>query len=296
MRCARRWRPRPQRTPRRTRRSALPAPSPPRPLGYEAFWPWVTPPDGLSVARYVQSQYEYATRLAGSAHAERGAAQPGPLLHSPGARAASPASGSTRRWRSSSTPTRPTARRWTCARPRRPSSTGPIARRPPMFMATLGLFDVPFGYELVESPRTRLFMERTTHVARHVPGRAGSRAAPRRRARASSAGRSPRTNGEPLGEASPFVAAGSERREGRLLSLRCRHHAAARSPRRRRTCRRFAGRGSTPARRPPGPSAAVARPERGRRRPVVRADRRRRRRARRRRRTSIAGRWARTCA
>ncbi|MGZ3449206.1 MAG: porin [Polyangiales bacterium] len=32
---------------------------------------------------------------------------------------------------------------------------------PPMVRVTIGLFDVPFGYELVESPRTRPFMERS---------------------------------------------------------------------------------------------------------------------------------------
>jgi hypothetical protein len=32
---------------------------------------------------------------------------------------------------------------------------------PPYVRLTLGLFDVPFGYELVESPRTRLFLERS---------------------------------------------------------------------------------------------------------------------------------------
>jgi hypothetical protein len=32
---------------------------------------------------------------------------------------------------------------------------------PPMVRVTFGLFDVPFGYELVESPRTRPFMERS---------------------------------------------------------------------------------------------------------------------------------------
>jgi hypothetical protein len=35
------------------------------------------------------------------------------------------------------------------------------APAPPLIRLTLGLFDVPFGYELVESPRTRFFMERS---------------------------------------------------------------------------------------------------------------------------------------
>jgi len=44
----------------RQKRSEETAPKPPvpKPLGYEAFWPWVTPPEGLSAGAYVQSQYE----------------------------------------------------------------------------------------------------------------------------------------------------------------------------------------------------------------------------------------------
>lgn len=33
---------------------------------------------------------------------------------------------------------------------------------PPMVKATVGMFDTPFGFELVESPRARFFMERST--------------------------------------------------------------------------------------------------------------------------------------
>jgi hypothetical protein len=35
-----------------------PAAATPRPLGYESFWPWVVPPEGLSLKGYLQSQYE----------------------------------------------------------------------------------------------------------------------------------------------------------------------------------------------------------------------------------------------
>ena len=38
----------------------------------------------------------------------------------------------------------------------------PDPAKVPIAQATLGLFDTPFGYELVESPRSRPFMERTT--------------------------------------------------------------------------------------------------------------------------------------
>src|SRR5579883_2001759 len=29
-----------------------------RPLGYEPFWPWVLPPEGVATSGYVQAQYE----------------------------------------------------------------------------------------------------------------------------------------------------------------------------------------------------------------------------------------------
>jgi hypothetical protein len=38
----------------------------------------------------------------------------------------------------------------------------PDPTKVPIAQATMGLFDTPFGYELVESPRSRPFMERTT--------------------------------------------------------------------------------------------------------------------------------------
>ena len=40
----------------------------------------------------------------------------------------------------------------------------------PFVMATVGLFDTPFGYELVESPRFRPFMERSTASRSMFPG------------------------------------------------------------------------------------------------------------------------------
>jgi hypothetical protein len=46
----------------------------------------------------------------------------------------------------------------------------PDRRKPPMIMATVGQFDTPFGYELVESPRTRWFMERSTMSRALWPG------------------------------------------------------------------------------------------------------------------------------
>lgn len=37
---------------------SLPQPAATRPLGYEQYWPWVLPPEGLSLRGYLQSQYE----------------------------------------------------------------------------------------------------------------------------------------------------------------------------------------------------------------------------------------------
>jgi len=48
----------------------------------------------------------------------------------------------------------------------------PDRARPPLFIATMGLFDTPFGYELVEIPRTRWFMEQTTATRALWPGTA----------------------------------------------------------------------------------------------------------------------------
>src|SRR5258708_2573572 len=37
---------------------APPPPATARPLGSEAFWPWVLPPDGVTLGGYLQAQYE----------------------------------------------------------------------------------------------------------------------------------------------------------------------------------------------------------------------------------------------
>jgi hypothetical protein len=41
---------------------------------------------------------------------------------------------------------------------------------PPLLMATIGLFKIPFGYEVVESDRDRLFLERSTTERALFPG------------------------------------------------------------------------------------------------------------------------------
>ena len=48
---------------------ATPAPPPPRPLGYESYWPWILPPEGISSYAYLQAPVRDAPGLAGSADA-----------------------------------------------------------------------------------------------------------------------------------------------------------------------------------------------------------------------------------
>jgi len=80
----------------------------------------------------------------------------------------------------------------------------PDRAAPPLAIATLGLFDAPFGYELVESPRTRFFMERSTASRAFFPSE------PDLGVRIAGAWRFLRwtvaaQNGEPLGEKSGFA-------------------------------------------------------------------------------------------
>ncbi len=80
----------------------------------------------------------------------------------------------------------------------------PDRSKPPIVMATVGQFDTPFGYELVESPRTRWFMERSQASQAFWPGE------PDLGVRVAGAVSFFRwtiavLNGEPLGEKSSFA-------------------------------------------------------------------------------------------
>ena len=170
---------------------AAPPPPPPRPLGYESFWPWILPPEGLSPRGYVQSQYETHQ------DSQDQLTPNGTPLNKDRFSIRRARVSLTGEWQyaavalelDANTTNGPQVdlRKAEASLQYRPDRAAP-----PIVMATLGLFDAPFGYELVESPRTRFFMERIASVAGLLPGRAGSRASPRGRARASSAGRSPR--------------------------------------------------------------------------------------------------------
>jgi len=139
----------------------LPAPSSiPKPLGYEAFWPWVTPPDGLSVSGYLQSQYQY------NDSSQDQLSQSGTLLNQDRftiRRARVQLAGE---WQYAAMAVELDANtnngpQVDLRKAEASLQYRPRHLRPPMIMATLGMFDVPFGYELVESPRTRWFTERS---------------------------------------------------------------------------------------------------------------------------------------
>jgi hypothetical protein len=191
----------------RTRTSPVPADKtsapPERPLGWEAFWPWVLPPDGISFSGYLQGQYETHQ------DSEDQLLQGGTLENKDRfsiRRARVSAIGD---WEyaalaleiDANTTNGPQVdlRKAEASLQYRPDR-----KKPPMIMATLGQFDTPFGYELVESPRTRWFMERSVLSRSFWPGEPdlGLRLAGAlgffRWTIAS-------INGNPLGESSPYA-------------------------------------------------------------------------------------------
>ena len=197
--------------------SPPPAPAPPAPqsppawaagkpkaLGHEEFWPWVLPPEGLSVGGYVQTQYETHQDSQDQLNANGGTLNKD-RFSIRRARVAV-----TGEWEyaamvvqlDANTTNGPQVdlRKAEASLQYRPDRT-----LPPMVMATLGLFDIPFGFETDEASHTRYFMETTTASSALFPGQAdlGLRLA-------GALGFFRWTiavqNGEPLGEASPYVA------------------------------------------------------------------------------------------
>ena len=184
---------------------ALPSPTnaAPKPLGQEAFWPWVTPPEGLSVGGYVQSQYETHQ------DSQDQLTQSGAPLNQDRFSIRRARVNLVGEWEYAALALELDAN--TTSGPQvdlRKAEASlqyrPDRARPPLVMATLGLFDIPFGYELVESPRTRFFMERSAASRAFFPAEPdlGLRLAGALGFfRWTLAGQ----NGEPLGESSPFV-------------------------------------------------------------------------------------------
>jgi hypothetical protein len=185
--------------------AAEPPPKAPlaRPLGYESFWPWVLPADGLSVGGYLQSQYE------SHQDAQDQLAQGGALLNKDRFVVRRARVSLVGDWEyaaialeiDANTTNGPQVdlRKAEASLQYRPDRS-----KPPILMATLGQFDTPFGYELVESPRTRWFMERSVASQAFWPGEpdlgvrlAGALEFFRWTIAA--------VNGEPLGEKSAFA-------------------------------------------------------------------------------------------
>jgi hypothetical protein len=182
---------------------ATPNSKSPKPLGYEEYWPWVLPPEGLSVAGYVQGQYETHQ------DAEDQLSASGSTLNKDRFSIRRARLSATGEWEyaavtlqlDANTTNGPQVdlRKAEASLQYRPDRT-----RPPLIMATMGLFDIPFGYENVEAEHTRFFMEPSTAWQALFPGKAdlGVRLA-------GAVGFFRYTlaiqNGEPLGESSSYV-------------------------------------------------------------------------------------------
>jgi len=180
------------------------APPGPRPLGYEVFWPWVLPAEGITTGGYIQGQYE------SHQDSQDQLFQGGALINQDRFLVRRARASLVGEWEyaafalelDANTTSGPQVdlRKAEASLQYRPNRT-----KPPVVMATLGQFDTPFGYEVVESPRTRWFMERSTISRAFWPGEPdlGVRLAGAlgffRWAIAP-------MNGEPIGEKSPYSA------------------------------------------------------------------------------------------
>jgi hypothetical protein len=176
---------------------------PPHPLGYEVFWPWVLAPQGISAGGYLQSQYEVHQ------DSQDQLAPGGALLNKNRFSIRRARVSLVGDWQYAAVALELDAN--TTSGPQvdlRKAEASlqyrPDRSKPPILMATMGQFDTPFGYELVESPRTRWFMERSQASQGFWPGEPdlGVRLAGALGFfRWTIAG----VNGEPLGEKSAFA-------------------------------------------------------------------------------------------
>jgi hypothetical protein len=185
-------------------KSAPPPPKAPPALGYEQMWPWILPPEGISVSGYLQSQYETHQDSQDQLNAN------GQTLNKDRFSIRRARVALTGEWEyaaavlqlDTNTTNGPQVdlRKAEASLQYRPDRT-----RPPLVMATIGLFDTPFGYETDESSQQRFFMEPTTASNAFFPGQAdlGVRFAG---ALGFFRWTIAAMNGEPIGEASPYVA------------------------------------------------------------------------------------------
>jgi hypothetical protein len=185
--------------------TSFPAPAPPpeHPLGWEAFRPWVIPVEGVSTAGYVQLQYE-SHQDSRNQLFQGGAVQNKDRFDVRRARLIAVGE-----WQYTAFVLELDANTINGPQvaPRKAEGSlqyRPDRKKPALVIGTLGLFDTPFGYELVEVPRTRWFMEPSTAARALWPGGAdvGARLA-------GAAGFFRWTvaalNGHPVGEASPYA-------------------------------------------------------------------------------------------
>lgn len=146
-----------------------PASPPVRPLGSEGFWPWVLQPEGITLGGYLQAQYE-SHQDSQDQLFQGGAPMNQDRFLVRRARASLVGD-----WEYAAVALELDAN--TTSGPQvdlRKAEASlqyrPDRARPPVVMATVGQFDTPFGYELVESPRTRWFAERSTLSRAFWPG------------------------------------------------------------------------------------------------------------------------------
>jgi hypothetical protein len=186
---------------------------PAHPLGWEGFRPWVVPPEGISLGGYLQTQYEAHQDSQDQLYQGGGTAPQiaeGSALQNRDRfdirRARLNASGE---WRYAAVMVELDAN--TVNGPQvdlRKAEASlqyrPDRKKPPIVIATLGQFDTPFGYEIVEIPRTRWFMEPSTAARALWPGSAdvGARFAG---ALGFFRWTIAAVNGHPIAEASPYA-------------------------------------------------------------------------------------------
>ncbi len=139
------------------------------PLGWEAFWPWVLPADGISYGAYVQGQYE-THQDSEDQLLQEGALQNKDRYSIRRARVSLLGDWEYMAFAVEVDANTTNGPQVDLRKAEASLQYRPDRKKPPMIMATLGQFDTPFGYELVESPRTRWFMERSVLSRAFWPG------------------------------------------------------------------------------------------------------------------------------
>jgi hypothetical protein len=166
-------------------------------------WPWILPPEGISSSAYVQGQYENHQDSQDQLN------QNGQLLNKNRFSIRRARVSLTGEWEYAATTLELDANTTNgpqvdLHKAEASLQYRPDRSKPPILMGTMGLFDIPFGYETPEPSRTRFFMEPTTASSALFPGQAdlGLRLAG---ALGFFRWTIAAMNGEPQGAASPYV-------------------------------------------------------------------------------------------